>query len=215
MISTKVVARARIYGSPSSMPSTKPASQCRFDRRAPCHRIWIGSARRSPNMSPVPTMEAAPGMGRHTAPHKSAPRPSRSLTRGAPRSVTPSASRFATFCVTVRRKRVPSYQDTVPEDEELIELSRLAPVDTRLDVPTTGLYGTHTQQRRYGTAKTVQALKAIGVSWAEKHHSPRIGIGDISKRGGGKISSHVSHRKGVDVDVRPVRNDNQELPVTY
>jgi hypothetical protein len=117
--------------------------------------------------------------------------------------------------IPVRRKRVPSYQDTVPEDEELIELSRLAPVDTRLDVPTTGLYGTHTQQRRYGTAKTVQALKAIGVSWAEKHHSPRIGIGDISKRGGGKISGHVSHRKGVDVDVRPVRNDNQELPVTY
>jgi len=39
------------------------------------NRIWIGSARRSPNMSPVPTMEAAPGMGRHTAPHKSVPRP--------------------------------------------------------------------------------------------------------------------------------------------
>src|SRR5215472_15369834 len=64
-ISTKVVARARIYGSPSSMPSTKPASQCRFDRRTPRCRIWIGCVRRSPNMSPVPTVERAPGTARH------------------------------------------------------------------------------------------------------------------------------------------------------
>src|SRR5215469_2007705 len=47
------------------MPLPKLASQCRFDRRTPCRRIWIGSARRSPNMSPVPTVERAPGTARH------------------------------------------------------------------------------------------------------------------------------------------------------
>ena len=36
----------------------------------------------------------------------------------------------------------------------------------------------------------------------------------MSLRGGGPISGHSSHQKGVDVDVRPMRGDGQEAPVT-
>jgi hypothetical protein len=62
----KVVARASICASLSSMPSTKPASQARLARRTPRRRTWIGCTKRSPNISPVPTMEGAPGTARHT-----------------------------------------------------------------------------------------------------------------------------------------------------
>jgi len=47
------------------MPSTKPASRSRFGKQTPRRKIWIGCARRSPNMSPVPTMERASGTARH------------------------------------------------------------------------------------------------------------------------------------------------------
>src|SRR5262249_51790412 len=63
--STKVVAQARICDSPSSMPSTKPASRSRFDKQTLRRGTRIGCVRRSPNTSPVPTMERAPGTARH------------------------------------------------------------------------------------------------------------------------------------------------------
>src|SRR6516165_2655612 len=47
------------------MPSTKPASRSRFGKQTPRRKIWIGCARRSPNMSPVPTVERAPETARH------------------------------------------------------------------------------------------------------------------------------------------------------
>jgi hypothetical protein len=40
-------------------------------------------------------------------------------------------------------------------------------------------------------------------------------VGDISYQNGGKMAPHASHRRGVDVDVRPLRNDGKEAPVTY
>jgi murein endopeptidase len=35
---------------------------------------------------------------------------------------------------------------------------------------------------------------------------------DVSLRNGGDISGHVSHERGVDVDVAVPRNDGRELP---
>src|SRR5262249_10359151 len=83
MTSTKVVARARNYGSPSSTHSTKPAWRSRLDKQTPRRRTWIGCAKRSPNISPVPIMERAPGTARHTAfRNKLAPRPQRKVYTG-------------------------------------------------------------------------------------------------------------------------------------
>jgi len=40
-------------------------------------------------------------------------------------------------------------------------------------------------------------------------------VGDISLLGGGDISGHVSHEKGVDIDVRPLRDDWAEEGVLW
>jgi murein endopeptidase len=63
--------------------------------------------------------------------------------------------------------------------------------------------------------ETIQALQAIGAAWNRAHPAgPKIGVGEISQRGGGKISGHASHQLGVDVDLRLLRNDGQNQPVT-
>jgi len=57
-------------------------------------------------------------------------------------------------------------------------------------------------QRAYGIKKTVRLLrkaaKAVETKYAK---TSQITIGDISYQGGGKMSPHLSHRRGLDVDV--------------
>ena len=43
----------------------------------------------------------------------------------------------------------------------------------------------------------------------------KFGVGDISSAGGPKMSGHVSHRLGIEVDIRPVRKDGKQLGCTY
>jgi murein endopeptidase len=113
--------------------------------------------------------------------------------------------------------------DSVPEhlegDAAAGSLLAAHPVRTHLDLPedgsvAVGLYMTHTTERLYGTAKAIQAILQVGLAWATAHPGHAIGIGDISKRDGGQISGHASHRKGIDLDVRPLRTDGQRRRVT-
>ena len=54
----------------------------------------------------------------------------------------------------------------------------------------------------YGTAKTVGLIqRAVKQYRGRFGRAPKVLIGDISKRGGGKIDPHLSHRRGSDVDV--------------
>lgn len=108
---------------------------------------------------------------------------------------------------------VPEYLDGEPAFAPMAAAAAAA-INTQLMVPTPGLYGTHTPERRFGIAQTIQALLDAGAIWTRRHANGRFGIGDISKNGGGQISGHASHRLGVDVDIRPQRSDEQELPVT-
>lgn len=79
----------------------------------------------------------------------------------------------------------------------------------------TGYYSYTSSYRRWGTPRMVYGLIRTGKGWRAGHPSyPRIGVGDISLRYGGPISGHVSHRYGVDVDVRPVRTTG-EGPTSY
>ena len=68
---------------------------------------------------------------------------------------------------------------------------------------------------QFGRASTIRAILALGEAWAEKGARPRIQIGDISRRGGGPMAPHKSHQKGVDVDMRPIRNDGLEAGVRW
>src|SRR6266542_4190492 len=91
-------------------------------------------------------------------------------------------------------------------------------VDTVLPRKGPGFYSYHpgSPKRQYGTARTILALQAIGARWLVAHPGgPRIGIGDISFPGGGKMSPHVSHQLGVDVDLRLMRSDGKEAGGTY
>ena len=89
-------------------------------------------------------------------------------------------------------------------------------VDTPLPSSGPGYYSTKPQAQRYGLAATIHALQAIGAAWRRAHpQGPRIGFGDISLRGGGPMPGHKSHRLGVDVDVRLMRNDGQETATEY
>ncbi|MDH2313899.1 penicillin-insensitive murein endopeptidase [Methylobacterium brachiatum] len=107
----------------------------------------------------------------------------------------------------------------LPDDPGDLQTFAAVPVESHLDIPTDGsvsggLYMTHSTTRLYGTAKTINIIKKVGVEWVARHPNSAIGIGDISKRGGGPISGHASHRKGVDFDVRPMRSDGQRKAIT-
>jgi peptidoglycan hydrolase-like protein with peptidoglycan-binding domain len=92
-----------------------------------------------------------------------------------------------------------------------------AAVDTPLPRSAPGLYTTgHPASRQFGTKQTIDALLAIGRRWVAAYpNGPRIGIGEISLRGGGKMPGHVSHQRGVDADIHLMRNDGSEDRTTY
>lgn len=54
----------------------------------------------------------------------------------------------------------------------------------------------------WGTAKTIRAIQtAIAMYQRRRPGGPKIHVGDISKKGGGKFPPHLSHQHGRDVDV--------------
>lgn len=68
------------------------------------------------------------------------------------------------------------------------------------------------QDRVWGTASTIQSIKNIAIQL--KPHGFELGIGDISFQQGGRMAPHGSHKRGVDVDIRPIRTDGRRVPCT-
>ena len=90
-------------------------------------------------------------------------------------------------------------------------------VNTPLPSSGSGFYNKHgSNTRSYGIKGTIDALTAVGRAFKAKHPSgPRIGMGDISFRGGGPMAPHKSHTRGVDVDIRLPRNDGVEAGTNF
>lgn len=63
-----------------------------------------------------------------------------------------------------------------------------------------------------GRAATIRAIQQLGEAWSERHPTIRIGVGDISRRGGGPFPPHATHRDGRDVDIRPLTNNGRNEP---
>ena len=61
----------------------------------------------------------------------------------------------------------------------------------------------------WGTAETIAGVEAAG-SWSVAHGYGRIAVGDVSFEHGGPIPGHVTHRRGLDADVRPLRKANDQ-----
>ena len=64
------------------------------------------------------------------------------------------------------------------------------------------------QHRLYGNERTIRALLAVIGGYRNAHpDAPRVVVGDLSLRDGGRMDQHVSHQSGLDVDVYYPRVD--------
>jgi len=67
---------------------------------------------------------------------------------------------------------------------------------------------------QFGQQSTIDAALRVGAAWNGLHAQRPFSIGQISKKGGGPFPPHLSHRLGIDVDIRPMRQDGKNAPVT-
>lgn len=86
-------------------------------------------------------------------------------------------------------------------------------------------------KRQWGTKDTVDALQLVafkfqchqmgiiieqGVTAVPYAFPPAlVGIGDISFKFGGYMSPHSTHRDGIHIDIRPIRQDKAQMPIRY
>jgi Penicillin-insensitive murein endopeptidase len=64
--------------------------------------------------------------------------------------------------------------------------------------------------RLYGHERTIQTIIAVLAGYHTAHpDAPRVVVGDISFRHGGRMDQHVSHQNGLDVDVYYPRLDRR------
>jgi hypothetical protein len=83
---------------------------------------------------------------------------------------------------------------------------------SQLSVDDANFYLYVPRDRVWGTAAALQSIRTVANDL--RPHGFEIAIGDISFQQGGRMAPHGSHRRGVDVDIRPLRADGQRLPVT-
>jgi murein endopeptidase len=70
---------------------------------------------------------------------------------------------------------------------------------------------TNVKERYYGTDETIALIDYLGKRLhATYPHSAPMFIGDISKKGGGRVAPHGSHRTGRDVDIAFFEKSNKE-----
>jgi murein endopeptidase len=77
--------------------------------------------------------------------------------------------------------------------------------------------------RRWGTDNTVRSTLAVLRGFARDHpKAPRVGVGDLSVRGGGDFGpevgggiGHATHQNGLDVDVYyPLKSGAERAPLS-
>jgi penicillin-insensitive murein DD-endopeptidase len=66
---------------------------------------------------------------------------------------------------------------------------------------------------QYAHPKLMTLLLAVEWQW-QGIDNRKFGIGNISMADGVKFD-HASHMKGLEVDIRPLRKDGAQLPVSY
>ena len=109
------------------------------------------------------------------------------------------------------RYQAPDVESEPPDpDDKLRSPIPSRRIQSQLPSSVPGLYGYGSRARKFGLQSTINALKEIGRRWQRDHpNAPPIGIGDISKQGGGRISGHASHRRGIDIDLDVIGTDRR------
>jgi hypothetical protein len=77
-----------------------------------------------------------------------------------------------------------------------------------------GHYSYSEARKQYGTPKTIRTLQDVAQTYHAARPDLRIGIGDISFLDGNPMPPHTSHRSGRNIDIRPLRKDGKQSPVT-
>ena len=65
----------------------------------------------------------------------------------------------------------------------------------------------------FGTSELVSMLEHAASEVAHRFPDARLYVGDLSKRGGGRLGSHRSHRSGRDADIGFYFHDGEGTPV--
>lgn len=90
----------------------------------------------------------------------------------------------------------------------------LAEATGLIQLPETGsgYYIYSPSERQFATAATLASIQKLALS-VKQIMDKEIAVGDISFRDGKLMPPHSSHRKGVDVDIRPLRTDGKRKAV--
>ncbi len=62
------------------------------------------------------------------------------------------------------------------------------------------LHSVSPAEYQYGTTQMADTILSIG-NWAKEFNRQPVWVGDISKKGGGKLAQHKTHQRGLDADV--------------
>jgi hypothetical protein len=141
--------------------------------------------------------------------------PARPVRTGAPRKeLTPAQVRTRELSA-IRWNRATSYG--LPYAGHLVDGTQL-PVEG-VDWTTWNPITDSTPNlpsRLYGNERTIRTIVSVIAAYRAAHpHAPRVVVGDISRRGGGRMDDHVSHQNGLDVDVYyPRRDGHLSAPIT-
>ena len=75
-------------------------------------------------------------------------------------------------------------------------------------------YHVRNPKRAYGTSQTVGLIMDAMAAYAQKFpKGPLFSIGDLSAEHGGKLTPHLSHQSGRDVDITYIRDANGKLDI--
>jgi peptidoglycan hydrolase-like protein with peptidoglycan-binding domain len=66
-------------------------------------------------------------------------------------------------------------------------------------------YSVGNGRANWGTGAAIGQLEAAAAAFARTGRG-RVAVGDVSREHGGDIAGHVTHKVGLDVDVRPIRD---------
>lgn len=101
-----------------------------------------------------------------------------------------------------------------PKDSRSYFMLPQAPMDAGYYV-----YGTLNHKPSHGAYQYAHPSMMTAIMRVEREWQAiddrKFGVGDISLAGGPKYKDHATHMSGLEVDVRPLRKDGLQLPVTW
>ena len=75
-------------------------------------------------------------------------------------------------------------------------------------------YSVGNGKANWATAAAIGQLEAAATAFAAKAHG-RVSVGDVGYEHGGNIPGHQTHERGLDVDIRPIRNDEDQCTLGH